>query len=229
MSFGQATSLRDILNFVGTASGINITYDQQYVDKPYSVTLDGVTVEEALSQVLSANGYYFKVIGAKTIIVIPDQPAKHQQYDDLVVKVFYISNPDYATDLSQLVNTVIRIPQMPVAPTVMPNKAANTITVRATAPVVDVIERIIKANDKPRAEVLLDIEILEVDRARVKRYGLNLSAYALNFVFSPEVAPADGVATPGTPAGLAAAVQPEHDQQRRQHDRTSISACRRRS
>src|SRR5262249_21340395 len=162
------------------------------------VTLDGVTVEEALNQVLSANGYYFKVTGPRTIIVIPDQPAKHQQYDDLVVKVFFISNAD-ATELSQLVNSIMRMPQMAVQPMMMPSKASNTITVRATAPVVDVIERIIRANDKPKAEVLLDIEILEVDRARVKRYGINLSAYALNFVFSPELAPAGGSATPGTP------------------------------
>lgn len=197
LSFGQSVSLKDILNFIGTASGINITYDQQYVDKPYSVTLDGVTVEEALNQVLTANGYYFKVMGPRTIIVIPDQPAKHQQYDELVVKIFYLSNAD-ATELSQLVSSVMRIPQMAVQPVIMPNKKANTITVRATAPVVDAIERVIKANDKPLAEVLLDVEILEVDVARVKRYGLNLSAYALNFVFSPELAPAGGAATPGT-------------------------------
>ena len=188
LNFGAASSLRDILNFIGTASGINITYDAGYVDKPYSVTLDGVTVEEALQQVLSANQYYFKVVNPKTIIVIPDQPAKHQQYDDLVVKVFYISHAD-ATELAQHVNTIIRIPQMPVQPTVMPLKAANTITVRATAPVVDVIERIIKANDKPRAEVVLDVEILEVNRNRLKRYGINLSQYALNLIFSPELAP----------------------------------------
>jgi type II secretory pathway component GspD/PulD (secretin) len=197
LSFGQSSSLKDILNFIGTASGINITFDQNFVDKPYSVTLDGVTVEEALSQVLTANGYYFKVTSPRTIIVIPDQPAKHQQYDELVVKVFFISHAD-ATELNQLISAVMRIPQMAVQPMMMPNKTANTITVRATAPVVDVIERLIRANDRPRAEVLLDIEILEVDRARVKRYGINLSSYALNFVFSPEVAPAGGPATPGT-------------------------------
>jgi general secretion pathway protein D len=197
LSFGQSSSLKDILNFIGTASGINITFDQNFADKSYSVTLDGVTVEEALNQVLSANGYYFKVTSPRTIIVIPDQPAKHQQYDDLVVKVFYISHAD-VTELNQLVQAVIRIPQMPIQPMLMPSKTASTITARATAPVMDVIERIIRANDRPRAEVLLDIEILEVDRARVKRYGINLSAYALNFVFSPELAPAGGAATPGT-------------------------------
>lgn len=197
LNFNNA-ALKDILNFIGTSSGINITYDQNYVDKPYSVNLDGVTVEEALQQVLSANGYYFKVVNQRTIIVIPDQPAKHQQYDELVVKVFYISHAD-ATELAQHVNTIMRIPQMPVQPMVMPLKAANTITVRATAPVVDVIERIIRSNDKPKAEVVLDVEILEVNRNRLKRYGINLSAYSLSMIFSPELAPPNTTAVSAPP------------------------------
>ena len=53
INFGAQSSLRDILNFIGTASGININYDAQFVDKPYGpVNLDGVTLEEALNQVL---------------------------------------------------------------------------------------------------------------------------------------------------------------------------------
>ena len=195
------SSLRDILNFIGATTGINITYDQQFVDKPFTVSLDGVTIEEALQQVLSANQYYYKVVNPRTIIIIPDQPAKHTQYDELVVRVFYISHAD-ATELAQIVNTIMRIPQLPLPPMVMPNKTANTITVRATAPVVEVIDRIIRANDKPRAEVVLDVEILEVDRERIKRYGINLSQYNLNILFSPEVAP------PNTGGGTVTAPPP---------------------
>ncbi len=198
LNFGTSSSLKDILNFIGTASGINVSYDQQYIDKPYSVNLDGVTVEDALQQVLSANGYYYKVTNPRTILVIPDQPAKHQQYDELVVKVFYISHAD-ASELAQLVNSIMRIPQMAVQPMMMPNKVANTITVRATGPVVDVIERIIRSNDKPRAEVVLDIEILEVNRGRVKRYGINLSNYSLGLLFSPELAAPNTGYAGGTP------------------------------
>ena len=54
---------------------------------------------------------------------------------------------------------------------------------------VDVIERLIRANDKPRAEVVIDVQILEVNRNRTKEFGLNLSNYALGLTFSPEVAP----------------------------------------
>jgi type II secretory pathway component GspD/PulD (secretin) len=50
-----------------------------------------------------------------------------------------------------VINTIMRVPTMAIMPTMLPNKTANTITVRATAPVVDIIERIIRSNDKPRA------------------------------------------------------------------------------
>jgi len=88
-----------------------------------------------------------------------------------------------------------------VPPTLLPNKTANTITVRATAPVIDVIERIIRANDKPRAEVVIDVQILEVNRKRTKELGLNLSNYSLGLTFSPEFAPPNtsGPTTPANP------------------------------
>ena len=199
VNFGAQSSLKDILNFIGVSTGININYDAQFVDKPYGpVNLEGVTIEEALNQVLSANQYYYKVTGPKTIIIIPDQPAKHQQYDDLVMRVFFINHAD-ATELASIINSVIRIPQMAVQPMVMPNKSNNTITVRATAPVMDILERLIKANDRPHAEVLLDVQILEVSNTRVKRYGIDLSSYALNLIFSPELAPPNTTAVSAPP------------------------------
>lgn len=197
VSFGPNASVRDILNFIGSATGINVTYDSQYQDKAYTVRLEDVTLEQALQQITAANQLFYKVLNPKTIIVVPDNAQKHAQYDDLVVKVFFISHADVA-EISQIINTIMRIPTMPVQPTVLQNKTANTLTVRATAPVMDVIERIIKANDKPRAEVIVDVQILEVNRKRTKDLGLNLSNYALGLTFSPEVAP------PNTSGNLAA-------------------------
>jgi type II secretory pathway component GspD/PulD (secretin) len=188
VSFGPNASVKDILNFIGSSTGINVTYDSQYQDKAYTVRLEDVTLEQALQQITAANQLFYKVLNPKTIIVIPDNAQKHAQYDDLVVRVFYISHADVA-EISQIINTIMRIPTMPVQPTVLQNKTANTLTVRATAPVMDVIERIIKANDKPRAEVIVDVQILEVNRKRTKDLGLNLSNYALGLNFSPEVAP----------------------------------------
>ena len=190
--------MREILGSIAQGAGINVTYDQAFTDRPYTVQLEGVTLGEALNQILQANLLFYKVVNPKTIIVVNDRADKRQQYEEMVVRVFYVSHAD-AQELSQMVTTIMRVPQMPVAPVIMPNKTANTITVRATAQVADIIERIIRSNDKPRAEVVIDVQILEVNRARVKQYGLNLNAYALGFLFSPEVAPPNTSAPPTAP------------------------------
>jgi general secretion pathway protein D len=200
LKFNNA-SLRDILNFVATQSGINISYDQTYTDRAYTIVLEDVTVEQALQQIMLANQLFYKVLNPKTILVIPDNAQNHAKYDDLVVRVFYISHADVA-ELAQIINSMMRIATMPVQPTVLQNKTANTITVRATAPVVEIIEKLIRANDKPRAEVVIDVQILEVNRQRLKRLGLNLSEYALGGTFSPEVAP------PNTSGGFPPANPP---------------------
>ncbi len=194
-------NLRDILDFIGDFTGINVTYDAQFVDQPVTVELDRVTIVEALDQILIANQSFYKVLNDRTLIVIPDTPQKRAQYEEQLIRTFYVSHAD-VDELSQLIGAVIRMPQMAVQPTIVPNSTANTITVRASTAVMGIIERMIAANDKPRAEIVIDVEILEVNRERVKQFGLNLGEYALGGIFSPELAPPNestspsGVASP---------------------------------
>ena len=187
MQFVDA-NLKDIIDFIGDSTGINVTYDQQFQDREYTVRLAGVTIEDALNQILSANQSFYKVLNERTIIIIPDTPQKRAQYEEQVIRTFYVSHGD-VTELSQLISTIIRVPQMAVQPMVAVNSTNNSITVRATVAVAGVIERILAANDKPLAEIIVDVEILEVNRERVKQFGLNLTQYALGGIFSPEVPP----------------------------------------
>lgn len=192
-------NIRDIIDALGSTSGINITYDPQVPQTAASVQLDGVTLEQALQQIMSVNQLSYKVTSERGILVFPDNAQKHAQYDDQVVQTFYVSHAD-VTELTQLLSSLIRLPSMAVQPAIQFNKAANTITVRGTAQVVQIIEKVIQQNDKARAEVMFDIEILEVDRLRAKQYGLNLSEYALGGVLSPEVSPGGTSSTTTTPA-----------------------------
>ena len=179
-------SVQDILDFIGNATGVNINYDQQFQDRQYSVQLDGVTVAEALDQILMANQYFYKVLGPRNVIVAPDTPQKRQRYEDQVIRTFYISNAD-VLELSQLLTQIIRGGQpMPVQPQIVPNEFSNTITVRATPAVAAVIEQVIAANDKPRAEIIVDIEILEINRERAREFGLDLGDYSIGAVFAPD-------------------------------------------
>ncbi len=191
------TSLREILNFIGQATGVSVTYDRQYQDRNFTVQLEGVTLEQALNQILSVNQLSYKVLSDRSILIFDDNAQKHAQYDDQVIQTFYLSNAD-ATELAQILSQAFRPPGIAIQPAIAPNKAQNSITIRATAPVVQIFEKLIQQNDKPRAEIVVDVEIMEVSRQRVKQYGLNLSDYAIGGIFSPEVSP-NGAATAGTP------------------------------
>ena len=188
------TSLRDILTFVGSYSGINVTFDRDFQDRTITLKLEGVSLEEALQQIMIANQLFYRVLNDRTIIVAADNTQKRTQYEEQVIRTFFISHAD-ATELTQLLLTVLRVAGMAIQPQIVPNKTANTVTIRGTAPVLEIAERIIEANDKPRAEVMVDVQILEVSRERAKRYGLDLGSYSMALSFSPEAAPsADGKA-----------------------------------
>lgn len=190
-------SVRDILTFIGQATGINVLFDRDFVDRTTSINVEGVTLEEALQQLMLTNQLFYKVLNDRTIIVVPDTTQKRLQYEDQVVKTFFLSHAD-ATEMNQLLVSIIRIPGIPVTPQFSPNKTANTLTVRASTAMMDIIERILEANDKPRAEVMIDVQILEIARDRAKQFGLNLSNYQIGGIFSPEAAPTvgtDGITT----------------------------------
>jgi general secretion pathway protein D len=193
----RSVNIRDVLDGLGGAAGISIVYDATVPTTPITAAIDRLTFEQAMQQILSVNQLAYKVTTERSILVFPDNPQKHAQYDDQVLQTFYVSHAD-VSELTQLLTQLIRLPAMAVQPAITFNKTANTITVRATAPVVQIIERIIAQNDKARAEIMFDVEILEVNRQRAKQYGLNLSEYALGAVLSPEVSPGATTTTSGT-------------------------------
>ena len=184
----QQASLRDIFNFVGEATGINVTYDSTYQDRVYTVNLVDVTLEQALQQIVAANALFYKVMNPKTIMIIPDNAQKRAQYEEQVIVSFPLSYVD-SQELAQTINQVIRPVGQALAPAVTANKSTNTVTIRATTSMMAIIERMIETLDKPRAEIVVDVQILEVSRNRAQQYGLDLGTYAINAVFSPEVDP----------------------------------------
>ena len=190
LTFVANANVRDILNFISQASGINILYDRDMQDRPNpgAIDLQGVTLEQALTIVLTTNRLFYKVLNERTIIVIPDDATHRTQYEEQVIRTFYVSNAE-VQELQQLLTGIFAGPGVTSRPLIQPSKTANTITIRGSAALVAIAERVIEANDKPRAEVVIDVEILEVSRTRAKQYGLNLSAYAIDGTFSPEGSP----------------------------------------
>ncbi len=102
------------------------------------------------------------------------------------MRTFFLSHTD-ATEMAQILN-VMRVAGMADPAADRPQQDHQHASSSARRPrSMDIMERLIEANDKPRAEVVIDVQILEVSRERAKQYGLSLSNYPIGAQFSPEV------------------------------------------
>src|SRR3954452_16531549 len=164
LSFPRETPVKDIYRALGNAFGINIMFDQAVKDDRISIELKDVTAQTALERVMQAAGHFYKTLDEHSIIIIPDNPQARRDYEDLVIRTFYLSNGD-----SEQVTNVVRT--MIEARNVFPLKALNAITIRDTADKVRIAEKIIEANDKAKAEVVVDVELLQIDLDKQRDIG----------------------------------------------------------
>jgi general secretion pathway protein D len=191
-NFKQA-NLREILTFIGSATGINIIYDQSFSDRPVTATLQG-SIEQVLNTLLSSNGMFYTVLDERTIVIAQDSAPNRLKYERQVAITIPLQYADVTEMIAMLMAITRTTTGATVPPVILPNKTNNSITVRATEPVLAVIRELVLTNDKPRAEITLDVEILEVGKDRVKQLGLNLTQYVIGGAFSPEkVPPATGL------------------------------------
>ncbi len=163
------TSIRTIYEQLGKVGGINIIFDKQIQDQDFSIDVTGVTFEDILNILSLANGHFIKVIDETTILVVPDNQAKRKEYEDQVIKTFYLSSADIKDVQSILSKTR----------TMAINPELNAITIMGTPKKVALASRIIESNDKSKSEVVVGIEILEVNRQRVQTLGIELTSYTV--------------------------------------------------
>jgi general secretion pathway protein D len=165
----RGTSLRDAYLALGKAAGVNFVFDPQFQDTPISLDLSDVAFEQALSALAATGRTFHHVTDAQVVTVVPDTPTKRREYEQQVVKTFFLSNADLkeTIDLLRIVLGARRVAPLP---------GSNALTISDTPDKVAAAERILDVLDKERAEVLVEIEILEVNRTRLKEYGIEITS-----------------------------------------------------
>jgi general secretion pathway protein D len=170
LRFPSETSLRSIFTALGRAGGITIIFDESFRDVPFSTDATNLTFEQALKGICVATRNFYRIIDERTVIVVPDQPLKRIQYEIACIRTFYISNvvaQELMASLSQALRSQVK------QPTILFDKGLNSLTVRATPQEMELAERLIKAWDKPKGEVLIFVEIMEVSRIRLRQLGIS--------------------------------------------------------
>src|SRR5262249_41023496 len=149
--------------------GIGLVFDTQFRDAPVSVDLRNASLESALDTVGAATRSFYRVTAPQTVVIVPDTPAKRREYEEEVVRVFYLSNADIKEplDLLRVVLDARRVPQI---------TATTAVTIKDTPERIGAAARVISAIDKARPEVIVDVELLEIDRTRLLEYGLQIAS-----------------------------------------------------
>ena len=168
LTFRDASS-RDVFMTIARFANISLIFDTAFREAPVSVDLRNASLEDALSTVAGATRTFFRVTAPKTIVVIPDTPAKRREYEEEIVRTFYLSNADLkeTMDLLRMVLDARRI---------SPTTATNALTIKDTPERIAAAARVVSAIDKARPEVIIDVELLEVDRTRLQEYGLQFAS-----------------------------------------------------
>ena len=162
-------SARDLFLYLGKLGNISVAFDTLYRDQPITIDLRNLSFEEALKAVTGSTRNFYRVASQRAVTIVPDTPAKRTEYEEEIVKFFYLSN----ADLKEVADVLRIVADNRRLQVYTPN---NVIALKDTPERVRAASRLVAALDKARPEVVIDVEILEVDRGKLREYGLQIAS-----------------------------------------------------
>src|SRR5213594_314219 len=189
----QSARTKEVFEVLARAVGINVLFEKDMKDDPITIFVKDASFEEALNLMLTTQSLFIRRLTADTILVIPKTKQKLDQYQDLLIRTFYLSTAK-AKDMVNLLRTMLETKRIFV------NEDLNAIVMRDSADKVKLAERIIQANDRKPGEVMFEIEVLEVDKTLSDRFGVNIAKQASAGVVpsGTTALPSPGATTPFT-------------------------------
>lgn len=167
---GEQMTTRLLYLTLGRLGELSVTFDPQFREAPAQVSLlTNMTLRQALDAVAGSTSTFYRVTGPATITVYPDTPALRREYTDEVVRMLVVQNADLKETLDAL-RVVLD------ARSLSQITGTNMIVMRDTPERVAAAGRFVEAFDKARPEVVVDVEVLEVNRTSLREYSGELSS-----------------------------------------------------
>ncbi|MBI5614881.1 MAG: hypothetical protein HY943_01195, partial [Gammaproteobacteria bacterium] len=169
-------STKAVFEVLSRQTGINFVFDKDIKsDGKTTIFVQDVPVEQAIDLVLGQNQLARQILSQNMVLVYPNTAAKQKDYQAQVVKTFYLSNVA-PKDAESMLKTVLG------AKTMYVDEKANVIVLRDDPESVRMAEKLIAAIDVPEAEVMMEVEVLEIAETGLQQLGL---AYPSQVVFTP--------------------------------------------
>jgi len=184
---------RNIYTAIGKLAGLNVLFDPDLPVKRIPVDLTNVDLLDSLRIVGTIAGTFYKVITPDTIFVAKNERQKHTDLDDMAVQTFFLTNAALQADQNEVVAALRNI----LAPEdkVYLVTSQDAIVVRAPPEHLLLAEKLLNDFDRTKAEVVVDVAILEVNRDKIRNLGITLPQ---SFGLTPQVSNANASASTTT-------------------------------
>jgi general secretion pathway protein D len=195
ITYKATADSRVVFDTIGKLAGLTVIYDADFPARRISVDLNNLTLEQALEVVCLESKAFTKAITENIIMVIPDQAAKRKDYEEEVLKTFYLSNTVTPQDLTEILTGLRQLFDLK---RVQQLNSQNAIIIRATPDVLKLVGKVLDDIDKAKPEVVIQVEVLEARTDRLRVLGVQPGQTA-----SIAINPNATTTTPGTVTGGA--------------------------
>ena len=159
-------NLKMVFEALSRVSGINVLLDKDVKpDIKTSIFVKDVSVEDTIDLILMQSQLEKKVISDNTLFIYPNTPAKVKDYQDLMIRSFHLTNAD-PKQMMAMLKTVLKTRD------IFLNEKINSIVIRDTPDAIRLAEKMIADQDIAEPEVMMEVEVLEVNRTRLTDIGI---------------------------------------------------------
>lgn len=158
--------LKAIFEVISRTSGINFLFDRDVrADQKTSIFLRNSTIESAIRLTLMSSQLEQLVLDSNTVLIYPKTDAKLREYQPLKVRIFYLSNAD-AKNVAATLKTILKTRDL------VTDDKLNMIVMRDSEDAIRLAEKLVAAHDVAEPEVMLEVEVVEINRKRLLELGI---------------------------------------------------------
>jgi Flp pilus assembly secretin CpaC len=160
---------KSVYEQVGQLFGIKVTFDPDLPARPVRLHAIDVDFATALKILGVQTGTFFRALTSNLLFVTQDNAEKRREYAAQAKQTFVLPASVGTEEMTELVR-VLR--EMTGSTRVELDAQTRAVTIRDTPERLALAGELIHQAEKARGEVLLDIEILEVDRNKARTLGI---------------------------------------------------------
>ncbi|MGB8494136.1 MAG: Ig-like domain-containing protein [Candidatus Acidiferrum sp.] len=168
-SFNLRGDVRSAYEQIASAYGIKASFDPDLPARNARLHLENVDFDTAMKVLTLESGTSWRALNGTLMFVFADTTEKRRQFEPEIEETFHLPVSLEASEMTELFR-IVR--ELTGSQHIQQSVASRSLTIRDTVPRVRLAGEIIRQLEHDHGEVLLEIDLLEVDRTNATDLGI---------------------------------------------------------